>query len=129
LQVAFAAPLGDRIRERPDLQSLDAQFEQVAPDLVRTVRTYDTRAGYGPRLVRKSAPLRPLRASNHGNRTSQTDDLGRNQDSLPPAGGADKSLSWVQDRITRKTRPVKLAGRLGRRQPPPAIASTGNQSG
>jgi hypothetical protein len=46
---------------------------------VRTVRTYATRAGYGHHLVRKSAPLRPLQASNHGNRTSQTDNLGRRQ--------------------------------------------------
>jgi hypothetical protein len=37
----------------------------ITPDAVRTVRTYATEAGYGPRLVRKSRPARPLRASKH----------------------------------------------------------------
>jgi hypothetical protein len=46
----------------------------VAPDVVRTVRTYTARAGYGHRLVRKSAPLKPLQASKHGNRTRQADE-------------------------------------------------------
>src|SRR6185312_7089472 len=32
----------------------------VAPELVRTVRTYATTAGYGHRLVRKSRLVRPL---------------------------------------------------------------------
>jgi hypothetical protein len=44
----------------------------VAPDVIRTVRTYATAAGYGHRLVRKAARLRPLQASKHGHLCANT---------------------------------------------------------
>ena len=57
-----------RERRREDHTTCTA----IAPDVVRTVRTYATSAGYGHRLVRKSSPLRPLQPSKHGSPAHRT---------------------------------------------------------
>jgi hypothetical protein len=51
----------------------------VAPEVVRTVRTYTTAAGYGHRLVRKFSPVRPLQASKHGNPLTRSRSIDRSQ--------------------------------------------------
>lgn len=66
----------DPPRPRRDDQTI---CTAVAPDAIRTVRTYATAAGYGHRLVRKSRPLSPLQASKHGKPSSEPRSIGPSQ--------------------------------------------------